>query len=102
MYCKQKGTNFHNYIHLLKDFCSTARYTIFDHIRNEEILEELKVEPVDERLRRYKPNWLRHATRMNKKRKTGCPKIMMNYRPNERRRLVRPLKGLLDEAETGL
>ena len=27
---------------------------------------------------------------------------MFNYRPNGRRRLGRPLKGLLDEAETGL
>jgi hypothetical protein len=28
-------------------------------------LEELKVEPVDEKLRRYKSNWLQHVTRMN-------------------------------------
>jgi hypothetical protein len=30
------------------------------------------------------------------------PKLMLNYRPNGRRRLGRPLKRLLDEAETGL
>jgi hypothetical protein len=30
------------------------------------------------------------------------PKITLNYRSNERRRLGRPLKRLLDEAETGL
>jgi len=47
----------------------------------------------------YKSNWLRHVTGMNKKR---MPKIMLNYRPNGRRRLGRPLKRLLDEAETGL
>jgi len=29
-------------------------------------------------------------------------KIMLNYRPNGRRRLGGPLKRLLDEAETGL
>jgi hypothetical protein len=40
-------------------------------------LEELKVEPVDERLRRYKSNWL-HVTRMNN---NMTPKIMLNYRP---------------------
>ena len=34
------------------------RYSFFDHKRNEEILEKLKVEPVDEKLRRYKSNLL--------------------------------------------
>jgi hypothetical protein len=47
----------------------------------------------------YKSNWLRHVTGINKKR---MPKIMLNYRPNGRRRLGRPLRRLLDEAETGL
>jgi hypothetical protein len=36
---------------------------------------------------------------MNKKRK---PKIILDYRPYGRRRLGRPLKRLLNEAETGL
>jgi hypothetical protein len=62
--------------------------------RNEEILEEMKIESVDEKLRRYKANWLRHVTRMNNK--------MLNYRRNGRKRLARPLKRLSDEAETGL
>ena len=43
----------------------TAGYTLFDHKRNEEILEDLKVELVDEKLRRCKSNWLQHVTRMN-------------------------------------
>ena len=34
-------------------FFRTAVYTHFDHKRGEEILEELKVEPVDGKLRRY-------------------------------------------------
>jgi hypothetical protein len=38
--------------------------TLFDHKRHGEILEELKAETVDEKLRRYKPNWLRQVTRM--------------------------------------
>jgi hypothetical protein len=38
----------------MKFFRRTARYTLFDHKRNEEILEELKLEPVDEKIRRYK------------------------------------------------
>jgi len=36
------------------------------------------VEPVDEELRKYKSNWLRHETRMNNNR---MPIIMLNYRP---------------------
>jgi hypothetical protein len=60
-------------------FFRTAGYTLFDHKRNDEILEELKVEPVDKKLRRYKSNWLQHVTRMNNNR---MPKIMLNYRPN--------------------
>ena len=80
-------------------FFRTAGYTHFDDKRNEEILEELKVEPVDKKLNRYKSNSLRHITRINN---NGMPKIMMNCRPVGRRRLGRPLNRLLDEAETGL
>jgi hypothetical protein len=46
-------------------------YFLFDDKRNEEILEELKVEPVEEELRRYNSNWLGHITRM-------LPNIMLN------------------------
>jgi len=42
-------------------------------------LEYLKVEPVDEDLRRYKSNLLRYVTRMNSNR---MPQIMLNYWPN--------------------
>jgi len=38
-------------------------YIIFDHKRNDESLEELKVEPFDEKLRPYKSN---SATTCNK------------------------------------
>jgi hypothetical protein len=37
----------------MKCFKRTARDTLYDHTSNKEILEELKVEPVDEKLRRY-------------------------------------------------
>jgi len=61
-------------------------------------LEELKEEPADQRLRRYQSNWLRHVTRINNK----MSKITLNCRSKGRGRLGRPLKRLLDEAETGL
>jgi hypothetical protein len=66
---------------------------------NEEILEELKIEPAGEKLRRYKPNWLQHVTRTNNNR---VPQIMLNYTPNGRKRLGIPLKALSNEAKTGL
>jgi len=39
-----------------KFFSRTPEYTLFDNKRNEDILEELRAEPVDEKLRRYKSN----------------------------------------------
>ena len=74
-------------------------FHLLRHKSNEEILEEFKVEPVDEELRRYKSNWLRHVTRLDNNR---MPKIMLNYRTNRRRRLGRSLKRLLEQAEAGL
>jgi hypothetical protein len=55
-------------------FRRTAGYILLDLKGNEKRLEELKVEPDDERLRRYKANCLLHASRMTNK--------MLNYRPN--------------------
>jgi hypothetical protein len=52
----------------MKIFRITIGYTLFDHKSNEEILEELKTEPADEKLSRYKSNWLRHVTRMDSNR----------------------------------
>jgi hypothetical protein len=83
----------------MKVFRKTAGHTLFDHKGKEKNLAELKVEPADEKLRRFKSSWLRNVTRMNNDR---MPKIMLNYRPNGRRRLGRPLKRLLNEDETGL
>jgi hypothetical protein len=42
----------------MKFFRRPAGYILFDNKRKEESLEELKVEPVDKKLRRYKSNWL--------------------------------------------
>jgi hypothetical protein len=60
----------------MKFFITTIGYTLFDHKRNE-LLEEVKVQPVDKKLRKYKSNWLQHVTRTNKNR---MPKIRQNHR----------------------
>jgi hypothetical protein len=71
-------------------FFRTSGYTLLDDKRNEEILEDLTVEPVDEKLNRYKSNSLRHITRINNR----MPKIILNYGPDGHRQLGRPLKKL--------
>jgi hypothetical protein len=63
----------------MKFFRRTVGYTLFDHKRNE-LMEELKVQPVDKKLRRYVSNWLQHVTRLNKNR---MPKIRLNCRSNK-------------------
>jgi len=69
----------------------TFFFFFFYHKWNDENPEELKVEPLEKKVRKYKSNWLRQATRMNNR----MPKIMQNYKPNGRRLLGRPLKRLL-------
>jgi len=54
-------------------------HKLFDRKRNEELLEELEVQPVDKKLRRFKSNWPQQVTRMNSR----MPKIRLNYRSNE-------------------
>ena len=76
----------------LKFFWRTAGHTLFDQKLNEEILEELKAEPVGKKLRLYKSNCPWHVTRMNNNR---MPKVMPKYRPHGWRWLGRPLKRLL-------
>ncbi|KAJ4431853.1 hypothetical protein ANN_20459 [Periplaneta americana] len=75
----------------------TAGYTLLDRKRNEEILEQLEVESVEEKISRYKFNWLGHVRRMENSR---IPKIMMHCKPRGHRRPGRPLRRLLDGAET--
>jgi len=61
-------------------------------------LDGLQVQTVDEKLRRFKSL----ATTCNKNEQHQDAKHMVNYRPNGRRKLWRPLKRLLNEAETSL
>jgi hypothetical protein len=77
----------------------TAGYTLLDHKRNEEILEELHVTPLEEKLCTYTHNWFQYVHRMEDNR---LPKQLLNYHPKGRRRPGRPRKRLLDDmtAET--
>jgi hypothetical protein len=85
----------------MKYFRQTAGYTLPNHKRNEEILEELHVAPLEAKLCIYKHKWFQHVHRMEDNR---LPK-QLNYRPKGRRRSGRPLKRLLDDmtadTETG-
>jgi hypothetical protein len=80
----------------------TAGYTLFDHKRTEEILEELHVTPLEDELCTYRHKWFQHVHRMEDNR---LPEQLLNYHPKGRRRPGRPLKRLLDdmtaETETG-
>jgi hypothetical protein len=77
----------------MKFFRRTVGYPLFNHKGDQESLADLKLEPVNEKERRCKSNWLRRIRRMNNR----VLKIMLNYRPNGRRRLGRHFKRLSDE-----
>jgi hypothetical protein len=83
----------------MRFFRKTAGYTLFGQKSNEKNLKVLKVDPVDEKLKRHKSSWLQHVIRMNNNKML---KIMLNYRPNGRRRFGSALIRLLGEAETAL
>ena len=71
----------------------TAGYTWSDYKSNTEVIKELKITPVLEKLENHKTKWIRHVNRMTNDR---LPKIMKNYRPLGTRRRGRPMKRLLD------
>jgi hypothetical protein len=80
----------------------TAGHSLLDHKRNEEILEELHVTPLEGKLCTYRHKWFQHVHRMEDNR---LPKQLLHYHPKGRRRPGRPRKRLLDdmtaETETG-
>jgi len=57
-------------------FRRIAGYTFFAHKMNEDSLEEVKFELVDQKLRRFKSNWLRLIKRINKKKR--CQRQCLN------------------------
>jgi hypothetical protein len=86
----------------MKNLRRTAGYTLLDHKRKEEILEELRVSSLEEKPCTYRHNSLQHVYRVEGYR---LSKQLLNNHPKERRRPGRPLKRLLDgvnaETETG-
>jgi len=56
----------------------TAGYSLLDHRRNEDILEELTVDPLENKLAQYKQKELNHVSRMEDIR---YPKELLDYRP---------------------
>jgi hypothetical protein len=73
----------------MKFMRKTAGRTLWDHKRNEEILKNLKVEPISKFIQNYRANWKEHIERMNSSR---IPNNLLNYRPHGSRSLGRPLK----------
>jgi hypothetical protein len=67
----------------------TAGCTKWDLKRNEEVLKELKVEPILDYICGYQINWREHVNRMSR---TRIPKAVMYYQPKGKRSLGRAMK----------
>jgi hypothetical protein len=77
----------------MKLMSKTAKYTWQDHKRNQDITEELKIQPVMENINNYKNKWIQYVRRMGR---AGLPRAVLKYQPAGRRDQGRPLKRLLD------
>jgi hypothetical protein len=49
----------------IKFFRRRAGYTVMDHKKSEEILQELRMTSILERIKKYKENWLQRISRMD-------------------------------------
>jgi len=45
----------------MKFFKSSAKYTLFDHKRNDSIYKERKIQPVLEQINNYNSKWIQHV-----------------------------------------
>jgi hypothetical protein len=73
----------------MKVIWRTAGCSKWDLKRNEEVLKELKMEPVLAYICRYQNNWREHINRMSR---TRIPKAIMYYQRRGKRSLGRPMK----------
>jgi hypothetical protein len=65
----------------------TAGYTLLDRKKSEDILQELKVDPIMDFVQEYRKSWKGHVIRMNNNR---LPKKMFKYVPCGQRIVGRP------------
>jgi hypothetical protein len=70
----------------MKFLRKTAGYTLMDHKQNEEIIRELQVATIINKIQNYKTKWI-HVSRMDDQR---YPKKMLQFQPRGKRRLGRP------------
>jgi hypothetical protein len=84
----QKHTRIYIYCEM-KFMCRTAGCTKWDLKRNEEVLKEVKVEPILDYICIYQNNWREHVNRMSR---TRIPKAIMYYQPTGKRSLGCPVK----------
>jgi hypothetical protein len=65
----------------MKSMSRTAGYTKWDLKRNEEVLKQLKAEPILDYICRYQNNRRQHVNMMSR---TIIPKAIMFYQPRAR------------------
>jgi Tfp pilus assembly protein PilZ len=66
----------------------TACFIWSDFKQNIEILEELKVNPIQDKISNYKTDWRDHVNQMSRSR---LPKLIMQYTPKGRKDRGRPM-----------
>jgi hypothetical protein len=71
-----------------------AKYTWRDHRTNEEILNELIVTSILDKITSYKGDWIQHMNRMPRSR---LPNLLTKYAPRGIRNQGRALKRLLED-----
>jgi hypothetical protein len=71
----------------MKFMRKTAGFTLWDHKRNE-ILRNLKVEPISKFIQNYRANWKAHIELMDSNR---IPNNLLNYRPHKPRKTVKKM-----------
>ncbi|KAJ4431469.1 hypothetical protein ANN_20067 [Periplaneta americana] len=68
---------------------ATAGYTRWDHKKNEDLMQELQIEPIMQFISKYQLQWEGHLERMNR---CKIPKALLHYHPYGKRSLGRPKK----------
>ena len=75
-----------------------AGYTLSDKKRSSDIREQLSIFNINDKLTQYNINWKEHIQRMDDNRQ---PRKILNYKPEGRRNIERPLTRWEDFREEG-